>query len=191
MSGKKIGYIRVSTTQQNPERQLEGIKLDKKFIDRCSGSTTDRPQLKLMLEYIREDDHIFVHSMDRLARNLLDLKKLVNELVLKGISVTFEKENLTFSGKDDSMSNLMLNLLGSFAEFELAFIRERQLEGIRIAKMKGKYKGRKKIFDFSMAQKIEAAMKTRKTKTEIAKEIGISRPSLYRFINEMREKNVV
>ena len=125
MSGKRIGYIRVSTTDQNPDRQLENIPLDKKFIDYASAKSTNRPQLKSMLEFVREDDIIIVHSMDRLARNLKDLKDLVDGLVTRKIQVHFLKENLQFSGENSATSNLVLHLMGAFAEFEYAFIREK------------------------------------------------------------------
>src|ERR1700676_82040 len=118
-NGKRIGYIRVSTVDQNPERQLEGIELDKKFIDYSSGSTIKRPQFELMLEYAREDDIIIVHSMDRLARNVKDLRKTIDDLIVRGIKIKFMKENLIFTGKDSPMANLMLMIIGSIAEFEL------------------------------------------------------------------------
>lgn len=183
MSGKKIGYVRVSTLDQNPERQLEGIELDKKFIEYASAKSTDRPQLKMMLEYIREDDMLIVHSMDRLARNLFDLRSLVKDMVERKIEVKFIKENLIFTGKDSAMSNLLLSLMGAFAEFEYAFIRERQAEGIRIAKLKGIYKGAKKKLNEEKMQLLREEMKTRKSKTQIAFSLGISRETLYRYLH--------
>lgn len=182
MSGKTIGYIRVSTTDQNPDRQLEGINLDKRFIEYASGKTRDRPQLAAMLEYVRDDDTLIVHSMDRLARNLSDLRNIVSELVKKNIEVKFIKENLNFTSKDNAMSNLLLNLMGSFAEFEYSFIRERQLEGIRIAKLKGRFKGGVHKLKTNDIERLRETMKTRKSKTLIADEFGISRNTLYKYL---------
>jgi DNA invertase Pin-like site-specific DNA recombinase len=141
MSGKKIGYIRVSSFEQNPERQLEGIIVDKKFIDKVSGKNTARPQLESMIDYAREGDTIIVHSMDRLARNLDDLRKLVVQLTNKKIRIEFVKEALTFTGEDSPISKLILSVMGAFAEFERALIKERQTEGIALAKKNGAYKG--------------------------------------------------
>lgn len=187
--GKRIGYIRVSTIDQNPERQLEGIDVDKKFIDYASGSTVNRPQLELMLEYAREDDIIIVHSMDRLARNVKDLRKTIDDVVDKGIKIQFMKENLTFTGKDSPMANLMLMLIGSIAEFELSLIRERQLEGIAIAKKQGKYKGCKKKFKLNdeKVEFLKEQLKTRKSKSQIAFELGISRFTLYRYLERIEK----
>src|ERR1022692_707507 len=145
---KKIAYVRVSTVDQNTERQLESINgesPDKVFTDKCSGKDTKRPQLEAMLSYIREGDTLVVHSLDRLGRNLDDLRKVVTDLNQRGITVQFLKENLTFTGddSDSSLSKLMFNMLGSFAEFERSLIRERQREGIALAKKAKKYRGRK------------------------------------------------
>jgi DNA invertase Pin-like site-specific DNA recombinase len=185
MTGKRIGYIRVSTEEQNPDRQLEGVLLDKKFIEYASARSTDRPQLQAMFEYVREDDTVLVHSMDRLARNLRDLRNLVDELVESGIQVYFVKENLTFCGKDNSMSNLMLSLMGAFAEFEYEFMKERQREGIAVAKKEGKFKGRKKKLNKEKIEILKEEMKTRKTKSEIARNLGISRKTLYTYIEQI------
>ena len=106
-SGKKIGYVRVSSFDQNPERQLEGIELDKKFIEKASGKNTNRPKLEEMIDYVREGDVLIVHSMDRLARNLDDLRRIVFSLTEKHVSVQFLKENLTFTGEDSPMSKRM------------------------------------------------------------------------------------
>ena len=115
MTGKRIGYIRVSTLEQNPERQLENIPLDKKFIEYATARSTDRPQLKAMLDFIREDDIVMVHSMDRLARNLIDLRSLVDKMVSNKIQVCFIKENLTFGEKENPISMLLLSIMGAFA----------------------------------------------------------------------------
>ncbi|EPW8658176.1 recombinase family protein [Pseudomonas aeruginosa] len=142
-----VGYIRVSTTDQNTERQLDGVQLKKVFTDKVSGATTDRPELQNMLEYVREGDVIHVHSIDRLARSLVDLLALVQSLTAKGVHVRFNKENLLFTGESNPTQSLMLSIMGSVAEFERAMIRERQREGIAKAKEKGVYKGRSKTID--------------------------------------------
>lgn len=143
----KVGYIRVSSVDQNVERQLDGITLDKVFTEKVSGATTDRPQLQAMLEYVREGDTIVVHSIDRLARSLADLLKLVEDLNKRGIHIRFNKEQLEFTGEDNPTQHLMLSMMGAVAQFERAMIRERQKEGIAKAKQKGVYKGRTKTVD--------------------------------------------
>ncbi|MET3932172.1 DNA invertase Pin-like site-specific DNA recombinase [Arthrobacter sp. OAP107] len=144
MAGQRIGYVRVSTLDQNEKRQLDGLVLDRVFTDKASGRDTARPQLAELLGFARDGDTVVVHSMDRLARNLDDLRALVQRLTLKGVRVEFVKEHLLFTGEDSPMANLMLSVMGAFAEFERALIRERQREGIALAKQRGAYKGRKK-----------------------------------------------
>ena len=145
ITGQNIGYIRVSTIDQNTSRQLDNnIELHRTFIDKCSGKDTHRPELNTMLEFVRDGDCVYIHSMDRLARNLLDLKNIVLNLTQKGVKVIFVKENLSFDNDSKNpMSNLLLNIMGAFAEFERELIKERQKEGIIQAKKQGKYNGRK------------------------------------------------
>jgi len=187
MSGKKIGYIRVSTLDQNHERQLEGIKLDKYFIDKASGRDMNRPQLEAMLNYVRDGDIIIVHSMDRLARNLDDLRKLVQNLTKQKIKIEFLKENLTFTGEDAPMSKLLLSVMGAFAEFERSLIKERQREGIAIAKAKGLYKGRKPSLTKEQVQELKERVESGEKKTVIAKDLGISRETLYQYWRRVRD----
>lgn len=142
LKGHLVGYIRVSSEDQNPERQLEGLELDRAFIDKISGKDIQRPGLRALLHYIREEDTLIVHSMDRLARNLDDLRSLVSKLTASQRTIRFVKEGLTFTGDDSSMSKLLLSVMGAVAEFERAHMRERQQEGIRLAKLKKVYKGR-------------------------------------------------
>src|SRR5476651_2708973 len=145
MTGQRIGYVRVSSLGQNTERQLEGVQIDRVFNDNVSGKDVNRPGLQEMLEFVREGDTVVVHSMDRLARNLDDLRRTVQALTKRGVTVEFQHEHLTFTGEDAPMSNLLLSVMGAFAEFERSLIRERQLEGIALAKLRGAYKGRKKV----------------------------------------------
>lgn len=127
--GQSVGYIRVSTLDQREDRQLEGVELDRRFTDHVSGKDTKRPQLTAMLSFVREGDTVVCHSMDRLGRNLDDLRKLVFGLTERGIRVEFRKENLVFTGEDSPMANLLLSVMGAIAEFERQLIRERQREG--------------------------------------------------------------
>jgi DNA invertase Pin-like site-specific DNA recombinase len=157
MTGQRIGYIRVSTIDQNTERQLDGIELDKTFLDKASGRDTKRPQLELMMSFVRSGDTVFIHSMDRLGRNLDDLRRIVQTLTSKGVRVQFVKEHLTFTGDDSPMSKLMLSVMGAVHEFNRALIKERQLEGIALAKKRGAFKGRKK----SLSQAEVAEMRQR------------------------------
>jgi DNA invertase Pin-like site-specific DNA recombinase len=182
-TGKTIGYVRVSSFEQNPDRQLEGKKLDKVFTDKASGKDIKRPQLQALLNYVRDGDTIIVHSMDRLARNLDNLRQLVFDLTGRHITIQFIKENLTFSGEDSPMANLLLSVMGAFAEFERALIRERQLEGIALAKKRGAYKGRKRALTLDQIQalKVRVASNNEK-KSQIARDLGISRETLYQYL---------
>jgi len=142
-----IGYVRVSSVDQNTARQLADTPLDETFTDRVSGATTDRPELQAMLRHVRRGDTLHVHSIDRLARSLEDLLSLVKELIDRGVTVHFHKEQLLFTGEANAMQELMLSLLGSVAQFERSMIKERQREGIEKAKAAGVYTGRVKTID--------------------------------------------
>src|SRR5665647_476125 len=141
-TGRVLGYKRVSSLDQNTARQLDGIKINLEFEDKVSGKSMERPKLLELMRTAFKGDLVVVHSMDRLARNLIDLKNIVTELVTSGAQVQFLKEKLTFSGKADPYSELMLNLMGSFAEFERQLIKSRQAEGIAIKKAAGGYAGK-------------------------------------------------
>jgi DNA invertase Pin-like site-specific DNA recombinase len=189
-NSKRVAYVRVSSVDQNPERQLESIKAvdpDKVFTDKCSGKDTKRPQLEAMLAYVREGDTVVVHSLDRLGRNLDDLRKAVSDLNSKGIAVQFLKEGLTFTGddSDSSMSKLMFNMLGAFAEFERSLIRERQREGIALAKAKGNvYRGRKPSLNTEQVEQLRGRVAAGEKKAGLARELGISRETLYSYVRE-------
>ena len=180
--GKKIGYVRVSTFDQNPERQLENIELDKTYTDKASGKDVNRPALQELIDYVRDGDTVVVHSMDRLARNLDDLRKLVCQLTDKQVKVQFMKENLIFSGDDSAMSTLLLSIMGAFAEFERSLIRERQLEGIALAKKRGAYKGRKKSLSLEEVEILKSRIDSGEKKSCIARDFGISRETLYQYL---------
>ena len=180
MSGKEVGYIRVSTLLQNTARQLDGVMLDRIFEDKASGKDTHRPQLDECLKFLREGDILHVHSMDRLARNIDDLRRIVKDLTGRGVAVKFEKEALTFSGEDSPMSNLLLSMLGAVAEFERALILDRQREGIAIAKSEGKYRGRRSMLTEEQLQEMRRRAAAGETKTGIARAFGISRETVYK-----------
>lgn len=182
MHGQRIGYVRVSTLDQNPERQLEQVAVDRTFTDYASGKDTERPQLEALLSFIREGDTLVVHSMDRLARNLDDLRRLVQGLTRRGVKVEFLKENLTFTGDDSPIATLLLSMMGAIAEFERSLIRERQREGIAIAKRRGVYRGRKKLLSKEQTEQLRARVAAGEAKAAVARAFGISRETLYRYL---------
>jgi DNA invertase Pin-like site-specific DNA recombinase len=175
-----VGYVRVSSVTQKTDRQdFEGYTLDKTFIDKASGSSRERPQLKACLEYLREGDLLLVHSIDRLARNSIDLQHIVSDLIERSISVRFIKESLEFNNDSSAMSKLMLQLLGAIGEFERAVIRERQAEGIAKAKAKGVYKGRKPSLNADQIKEIRDKVRLGVPKAKLAKEYKVSRLTIY------------
>jgi DNA invertase Pin-like site-specific DNA recombinase len=180
--GHRVGYQRVSTLDQNVERQLEGIELDRVFTDKASGKDTKRPQLQAVVEYLRDGDELFVHSMDRLARNAEDLLRIVRELTDRGVTVEFVKNHLTFSGKADPMGKLMMTMLAAFGEFERDLIRERQREGIALAKAKGVYKGRHKALTREEAIALQEMAEAGMPKAELARTYRVSRQTVYEYL---------
>jgi DNA invertase Pin-like site-specific DNA recombinase len=185
MIGQRIGYIRVSTFDQNPERQLDAVTLDRTFIDKASGKDTKRPELEALMKFTRTGDTVVVHSMDRLARNLDDLRRIVQVLTHRGVCIEFVKEHLSFTGEDSPMANLMLSVMGAFAEFERALIRERQREGITLAKQRGAYRGRKKsLSDLKISELLQRVERGDK-KAQVARDLGISRETLYQYLREL------
>jgi len=184
MTRQRIGYIRVSSLDQNAERQLDGIHLDKVFTDKASGKDTNRPQLQAALNHGRAGDTLVVHSMDRLARNVEDMLRLVREMNDRGVSVQFIKENMSFTAaSEDPRSTLMFTMLSAFAEFERSLIKERQREGIALAKAKGTvYKGRKPALNAERIAQLREQAAAGTNRTKLAKEFGISRETLYQYI---------
>lgn len=185
MTGQRVGYRRVSTVDQNAARQLEGEQVDKLFTDKASGKDVRRPELQKALDYVREGDTFVVHSMDRLARNLSDLRSIVRGLTDRGVRVEFVKEIQTFTGEDNPTSDLMLNLLGAVAEFERSLIRERQAEGIALAKAKGVYRGRPGKLNEAQTAQLIKQWAAGESVTKLAKEFQISRQTVYRYISEV------
>ena len=176
---QQVGYIRVSSVDQNTDRQLGNVKLDKVFEDKCSGGNRNRPGLARCLEHLRDADVLHVHSIDRLARNLQDLLTLVTDLTGRGVTVKFAKEQLVFSGEANPLQELQLNIMGAVAQFERSMIRERQREGIAAAKAKGKVLGRTSSMTPEMVEKAKAMKADRRGVSEIARELGVSRGAIY------------
>ena len=177
----RIGYRRVSSQEQHLDRQ-ELAGCDKIFEEKASaGRGSERPQLEALLEFAREGDEVVVHSIDRLARDLRDLQALLEALNEQGVSVTFLSERLTFSAsQDDPFSQLQLQLLGAFSQFERAIIRKRQAEGIAKAKAKGVYRGRRPSIDPAQVKELHSSGLG---PTAIARELGIGRASVYRLLS--------
>ncbi len=182
--GQRIGYVRVSTVDQNTERQLDGLALDKTFTDKASGKDTKRPQLQAALDYVREGDTLIVHSMDRLARNTEDLLRMVRELRARGVRVEFIKPPLIFGVGDDPMAELMMTMLGGFAQFERAIIKERQREGIALAKAKGNvYKGRKPSLTKEQIAEVQERAAKGESKASLAQAYCVARQTIYNALD--------
>ncbi len=178
----RVGYIRVSSVDQNTVRQLDGVTVERTFTDTVSGKDTTRPKLEEMLAFVRDGDTVVVHSMDRLARNLDDLRRLVRTLTGKRVRVEFVKESLTFTGEDSPMATLLLSVMGAFAEFERALILERQREGIAAAKQRGVYTGRTPALTPEQADQLRERAAAGEPKAALAKEFGISRETVYSYL---------
>lgn len=188
-TGQTIAYRRVSSVDQNTARQLEGRTFDHEFEDKASGKDTNRPQLEAMLKHIRAGDTVVVHSIDRLARSMADLLALVKKITGpkeeggKGAALEFVKEGLRFNvDKASPMDELMLNLLGAVAQFERSMIRERQAEGIQAAKERGVYKGGKPKLSDEQVLALLTRVEAGEPKATIARDLGISRETLYQYV---------
>ena len=185
MPGKSIGYIRVSTVDQNTERQLTDVQLDKVFEDKVSGSIIDRPQLKACLDYLRDGDDLWGHSIDRLARNLQDLLNIIALLRENGVTLHFKKEGMVFHpDSNDPFQRFQLEILGAVASFERNLIRERQREGIALAKKRNAYAkcGRPASLTEEQMDELQERLKKGEKVAELAKEYGISRQTIYKII---------
>lgn len=174
-----VGYLRVSSIDQNEERQLDGVGLDKSFVDKASGGSTKRPALEELQEYVRHGDTIHVHSIDRLARDLNDLLGLIKDFTERGVGVKFHKENLSFTGDENPFQTLQLQVIGAVAQFERSIIKERQREGIEKAKGRGVYRGRKPSI---AVDKVKELKEQGVGPAAIAKQLGIARSSVYRLL---------
>ena len=186
-----VGYIRVSSSDQNTARQLDQIPLDKTFEDQISGFSRARPGLKECLSYLREGDVLHVHSIDRLARNLKDLQELVTDMTHRGIEVRFHKENLVFNGQDSPMQTLLFQIMGAFAQFERACIRERQRDGILQSKLRGQRLGRPAKLTDEIRKNILQRLYNGETPSEIAHAYCVDVSSIYRVRRRARNEGFV
>jgi DNA invertase Pin-like site-specific DNA recombinase len=182
VTGQRVGYIRVSSLDQKTVRQLDGVRLDRVFTDHASGKDQNRPALEELIGFVRDGDTVVVHSMDRLARNLEDLRSIVRQLTAKKVRVEFVHENLLFTGEDNAMATLLLNVMGAFAEFERSLIRERQREGIVLAKQRNAYKGRSPSLSPDRAAELCRKADAGVPKAVLAREFGISRETVYTYL---------
>ena len=180
-----IGYVRVSTVDQNEARQVEALKkygIEKWYSEKVSGKDLNRPKLQEMLDFVREGDTIFIHDFSRISRSVKDLLSLIDLLETKKVHLVSVKENLDTS---TPAGRLMLTMIGAINEFERANLLERQAEGIAIAKAKGKYKGRKAIeINEAFIEGYNKYLARKLSKSALAKELGVSRPTLDKLINE-------
>ena len=186
--GKNIAYVRVSTVEQNEARQRESLRkynIDKWFIEKVSGKDMNRPKLQEMLEYIREDDTVYVLEFSRLGRSTADLLSIVQKIEEAGAKFVSTKENFDTS---TPTGRLQMTMMAAIAEFERAMILERQREGIAIAKSEGKYKGRKAVCVPNIGEYYSKYMRRAGTKTSIAAEIGISRTTLDKLFKQYEKK---
>ena len=184
-TGQLVSYLRVSSSDQNLDRQIELLSqypVDKQFTEKVSARTTDRPQLLAAMSYCRANDTLICASIDRMSRSLSDLLSLVKELTSRGVRVQFIKENLTFTGNDDSMSQLLLSLMGSLAQWENSVRRERQIAGIALAKKAGKYKGRQAALKPAQITEVRALAEQKMPIAQIAAKFAVSRPTIYKAI---------
>jgi DNA invertase Pin-like site-specific DNA recombinase len=188
-----VAYSRVSSVQQNLDRQtsaFEKYAVEKFFEDKCSGKNTDRPQLQAMLEFVREGDTVLVFSLDRLARNLTDLLSIVQKLNDKGVSINFLKENLRFepNAEASAMNTLTLQIFGAFAQWERAIIRERQMQGIAIAKAKGVYANRKhRVPEEKYAEIDRIVSDEGLSLVQACKKVGVSRAMYYVHLKQQKQ----
>jgi DNA invertase Pin-like site-specific DNA recombinase len=188
MTGKRIGYKRVSTYEQNPDSQLMSVQLDKIFVEIETGySTKNRQQLQQLKEYVREDDIVFVECMDRLGRNGYDLDEIVEFLLKKGVQINFVREGIILGKKNDLMSKLAYDMMKSFIHFFSQLAKERQRIGIEKAKKEGKYRGGTSKMTPERIKLIQERIQTRDSKSKIAKDAGISRFTLYRYLEKIQE----
>lgn len=177
-----LAYVRVSTVEQNEERQIEALKkfnIEKWFTEKVSGKNMERPKLQEMLDFCREGDTIYIHDFSRLARSTKDLLDIVERLKEKGVHLVSNKENIDSS---TPQGKLMLTMIAAIYEFERENMLERQREGIAIAKREGKFKGRKPLELDDFDKYYELYVSRQITKSEMARKLNISRPTLDKMI---------
>lgn len=175
-----VGYMRVSSVDQNLDRQLDGVELDRVYEEKVSGKDRERPQLRECMSFLREGDTLLVHSMDRLSRNLKDLLNIVSELVGKNVTVKFKTENLEFAGKDNPMGYLMLSVFGAVNQFEIANLKIRQREGIAKAKARGQQFGRKSLSKKKVTE-INNRLQQGQKVSEISVAMNVGQSTIYKY----------
>lgn len=189
-----LAYIRVSTLEQNEDRQVQALsekwKIDKFYIDKCSGKDTNRPKLNELLDYVRDGDKVIIHEFSRLARNTQDLLNLVQTFKYKHVTLISNKDNIDTS---TAIGEFMLTVIGAINQLERQQIKERQLEGIKIAKEKGKFKGKqvKQINNNTFKEYYNKYLNRELNKTELAKELNISRPTLNKLIKDKKNEGII
>ena len=184
----KVAYVRVSTAEQNEARQREALAvqgIDKWFIEKASGKNTDRPEFQKMLDWVREGDTIYIHDLSRIARSTKDLLELLDVLREKGVALVSDKESIDTS---TATGKLLVTMVAAINEFERANLLERQREGIAIAKRDGKYKGRKAVTVPDLPRHYERWQRREVSKAALARELGISRPTLDRLFSDYNSK---
>lgn len=184
----KVAYVRVSTAEQNEARQREALAvrgIDKWFIEKASGKNTDRPEFQKMLDWVREEDTIYIHDLSRIARSTKDLLDLLDVLREKGVALVSDKESIDTS---TATGKLLVTMVAAINEFERANLLERQREGIAIAKREGKYKGRKAVTVPDLSRHYERWQRREVSKAALARELGISRPTLDRLFSNYNNK---
>ena len=182
MNGQRIAYRRVSTVSQNTDRQLDGDRFDREFTDKTSGGRADRPELNAMLGHVRAGDEVVVHSIDRLARDLADLLKLVQAITGAGASLQFVKEGLLFNGDKSAMQELQLSIMGAVAAFERSIINERAAEGRVLAKARGVRFGRKSVLSDEDVSIIQAQRAAGKSVRALALDFDVGRATIDRAL---------
>ena len=189
-NGAKLAYVRVSTIEQNEARQVEALEkhgIDKWYIEKVSGKNLDRPKLRELLEYAREGDTVLIHDLSRISRSLSDLLLLLKDFDRRGISLVSLHESIDTR---TPIGKLTLSIIGAINEFERANLLERQREGIAIAKREGKYRGRKRVQLNDMEDVYQQYVTRQKSKAELAREHGISRPTLDRLLREYEREKI-
>ena len=186
----KVAYVRVSTAEQNEARQREALAvrgIDKWFIEKASGKNTDRPEFQKMLDWVREGDTIYIHDLSRIARSTKDLLDLLDVLREKGVALVSGKESIDTS---TATGKLLVTMVAAINEFERANLLERQREGIAIAKREGKYKGRKAVTVPDLPRHYERYQRREVSKAALARELGISRPTLDRLFSNYNNSRI-
>lgn len=182
MEARRLGYKRVSSVDQHPDRQLVGTATNQIFTDYASAKDAHRPELQALLQTARAGDTIVAHSIDRLARNLEDLRRIVNDCTARGIRVQFLQEGLIFAGDDSALAHLLLSIMGAFAEFERSLIRERQREGVALAKERGAYAGGARKLSPALIDELRGLAADGTPRAQLARRYRISRQTIYRYL---------